>query len=99
MHKFDNWDPGTRNMTAHCIGTKPGQGLPYWRAQIENQTISEVPMCYDPTYCETDPPEPPDKNLTMYRRPKKGSMKYEDGLTVLYTCSNIREYIVLGHFI
>lgn len=78
-------------MTAHCIGTKPGHGLPYWYAEVENQTMHEVPMCYDPTYCETDPPVPPNPDLVMYRKPKKGSLKYEDGITVDYTCSNIRE--------
>ena len=30
LHRFDNFNPGTKNMTAVCIGTKPGQGLPYW---------------------------------------------------------------------
>ena len=90
LHTFDNYNPGTRNMTAHCIGTKPGEGLPYWFAQIEGHRMEEVPNCYDPTYCETDPPIAP--NAT-YKKPKRGSLKYGDGMTVDYSCPHICEFI------
>ena len=88
LHEFDNYNPGTKNMASRCIGTKPGNGLPYWYAEVDGYRIEEVPDCYDPTYCETDPPVPPNAE---YKKPKKGELKYGDGVTVDYKCPNIRE--------
>ena len=45
--------------------------------------------CYDPTYCETDPPV---SNSSTYRKPKRGSLKFNDGQQILYTCKDERYY-------
>lgn len=41
----------------------------------------------DPTYCDTDPPVPIYNN-TGYIKPSIGSLKYQDGEFVTYTCKN-----------
>ena len=58
--------------------------------EVEGKRLDSIPDCWDPTYCETDPPEPVNKTA-MYRRPQKGSLKHGDGQVVEYTCSNIRK--------
>ena len=46
-----------------------------------------MPSCYDPTYCETDPPVPFYDN-TNYVIPPTGTFKYNDGQVVTYKCQN-----------
>jgi hypothetical protein len=46
-----------------------------------------VPPCYDPTYCEADPPVPFYGNA-LYKNPPLGTLRYNDGETVTYTCQN-----------
>ena len=77
-------------MTALCIGTQPGKGLPYWYAEVEGHQIKDVPDCYDPTYCETDPPV---QTTAEYIKPKKGELRYGDGVTIDYRCTKICKYI------
>ena len=43
--------------------------------------------CFDPTYCYDDPPIPERAN-TFYEIPEKGTMRYQDGENVRYTCEN-----------
>ena len=63
------------------------------------QTFKEkpIPGCIDPTYCETNPPvpsidgvpvEPGSSASVLYKKPKKGSLRYLDGEIVTYTCNN-----------
>ena len=42
------------------------------------------------TYCETDPPGPQLKNA-IYKIPSIGTLKYQDGEVVTYTCKNPRK--------
>ena len=65
-----------------------------------------IPGCIDPTFCETNPPvpsQPPDYILPVdrsssggvrYTKPKRGSMRYDDGEVVLYKCINPSKYSV-----
>ena len=43
--------------------------------------------CFDPTYCPTDPPIPLVTN-SFYENPPRGTLKFEDGENVRYTCAN-----------
>jgi hypothetical protein len=49
-----------------------------------------IPSCFDPTYCETDPPEPSPPNVD-YIEPELGSLKYGDGEIISYRCQNPRK--------
>lgn len=63
-------------------------GLPDWVWSAEGFEFSGfVPSCYDPTYCETDPPVPDLKNAN-YKIPAAGSLRYKDGEVITYTCNN-----------
>jgi hypothetical protein len=46
-----------------------------------------IPSCIDPTYCDTDPPEPSTPNVD-YTKPDLGSLKYGDGEIINYKCQN-----------
>ena len=45
----------------------------------------EFPSCFDPTFCEENPPEPQLDNAE-YRKPPKGTLKYNDGEVITYRC-------------
>ena len=56
-----------------------------------------IPGCIDPTYCETNPPVPSIDGVpvessssarVLYTKPKRGSLRFEDGEVVAYTCQN-----------
>lgn len=51
-----------------------------------------VPPCYDPTYCEADPPVPFYGNA-LYKNPPLGTLRYNDGETVTYTCQNSSKWM------
>ena len=44
-----------------------------------------MPSCYDPTYCEDDPPH---VSNAYYNPPERGTLKYKDGETITYICEN-----------
>jgi len=46
-----------------------------------------IPSCIDPTYCDTNPPEPSQENVE-YTMPELGSLKYGDGEIINYKCRN-----------
>ena len=50
-----------------------------------------VPGCIDPTYCEENPPVPTVSNA-RYRKPVRGSFRYDDGEVVTYTCEEESKY-------
>ena len=50
-----------------------------------------VPGCIDPTYCEVNPPVPTVNNA-QYRKPVRGSLRYDDGEVVTYTCEEESKY-------
>ena len=51
-----------------------------------------MPGCIDPTYCDSDPPVPFYKNAD-YKNPPFGTLRYNDGETVTYTCQNSSNYV------
>ena len=59
--------------------------------------------CIDPTYCDGDPPVPmgtakpgePDQGAS-YRKPPKGSYKFDDGNIVKYQCRKERKFTFLA---
>jgi hypothetical protein len=68
-------------------GKRP-DGLPDWVWTAEGfEFRGFIPNCYDPTYCETDPPVPTLANAD-YKNPPLGTFKYQDGEVVTYTCQN-----------
>ncbi len=46
-----------------------------------------MPGCFDPTYCPDDPPVPQLQNA-FYQIPPRGTMKFQDGEAITYTCEN-----------
>ena len=83
--------------------------LPKWvweatdtSGNIQVMTEKPVPGCIDPTYCETNPPVPSIDGVpvnssssasVLYTKPKRGSMRFEDGEVVTYQCSNPSKYL------
>lgn len=62
--------------------------MPDWVWSAEGYEFAGfIPNCYDPTYCETDPPIPDLQNAD-YKNPPLGTLKYQDGEVVTYTCKN-----------
>ena len=47
----------------------------------------EFPSCFDPTYCETNPPVPK-MNNAQYTKPPIGTLRYKDGEVVTYQCEH-----------
>ena len=67
---------------------KRSDGLPDWVWSADGfEFYGWIPSCYDPTYCETDPPVPA-LSTTRYRNPPLATLKYKDGEVVTYTCTN-----------
>ena len=56
-------------------------------SKIPPKLIIIFNSCFDPTYCPQDPPVPLELNA-FYEVPPRGTLKYEDGETVRYTCEN-----------
>ncbi len=54
-----------------------------------------VPSCFDPTYCETNPPIPFYENAN-YKIPPIGTLKFNDGEVVTYTCQNSSIFLVVS---
>jgi len=51
-----------------------------------------IPSCIDPTYCESAPPLPQIDNVD-YTSPSSGSLRYQDGEIITYTCQDDSKYI------
>lgn len=87
-HVFKKDFEAPSNITLTCsFPTNETKGyLPDWYWETEGFKFKGfVPSCYDPTYCEDDPPVP-NGNHTSYRKPRRGSVRYEDGEIVKYKC-------------
>jgi len=56
-----------------------------------------VPSCFDPTYCETNPPIPFYENAN-YKIPPIGTLKFNDGEVVTYTCQNSSIFWLFRYF-
>ena len=92
LHTFNRYVDAPNQITVRCTPGKRPDGLPDWVWYAEGYMFQGfVPSCYDPTYCETDPPVPFYDN-TYYTIPTLGALKYEDGEVVTYTCNNPGEY-------
>lgn len=89
LHEFKSGYDAPTNISVSCIKTPDNPAGPTsWVWEAEGFSFqTSPPSCYDPTYCEDDPPVPGNDNVE-YRKPIRGSMKYDDGKTVIYTCSN-----------
>ena len=62
-------------------------GLPDWSYRVEGYELYDrLPACFDPTYCETRTPKPPDGVSRITLEPELGSLKFEDGEKILYKC-------------
>ena len=55
-----------------------------------------IPKCFDPTYCESDPPLPLIDNVE-FTQPVTGSLRFEDGEIIVYSCEDESE-LTLEHF-
>ena len=92
LHTFDQSVNAPNQITIKCTTGKRSDGLADWVWYAEGYMFQGfVPSCYDPTYCETDPPVPFYEN-TFYNIPALGSLRYQDGESVTYTCSNPSKY-------
>ena len=92
-----------------CENKKTSDNLPdyVWHVKGDDGQSHEyrgfVPGCVDPTYCDTDPPttfdtDPPtqldpDDPQVFYRKPSRGSLKFDDGEVVTYTCTNPSKFV------
>lgn len=82
------------NLTVTCLPNKQPDGLPDWAFSVEGyEFIRIMPSCFDPTYCDKDPPAPRIKGSVKYRKPSRNSMKFEDGESVKYQCVKDSKYI------
>ena len=82
--------------------------LPKWvwtatdtSGNLQTMTEKPIPGCIDPTYCENNPPVPSidgvpvessSSGRVLYTKPKRGSLRYEDGEVVSYRCNNPSKY-------
>ena len=76
-----------------CFKGKRFDGLPDWvwfEDGFEFQKM--IPNCIDPTYCESAPPLPQIDNVD-YTQPPSGSLRYQDGEIITYTCQDDSKYI------
>ena len=66
-------------------------GLPDWVWYEDGFEFQKmIPSCIDPTYCESDPPLPQINNVD-YTQPPTGSLRFEDGEIIVYTCQDESE--------
>jgi hypothetical protein len=88
IHTFDHSVDAPDQLSVICTKGKRADGLPDWVWSAEGYEFSKfIPSCVDPTYCDTDPPIPKFRNAN-YKIPLLGSLKFDDGETVTYTCQN-----------
>ena len=64
------------------------------RTKENDPEYQEFPSCFDPTYCETNPPVPK-MNNTQYSKPEIASLRYNDGEVVTYQCLNPSKEIII----
>lgn len=95
LYRFSHNVDAPTELIAKCTQGKRSDGLPAWVWTADGFEFNGfIPSCIDPTYCETDPPVPFYDN-TDYRIPTFGSLKYQDGEVVTYTCKNSSMLLML----
>lgn len=89
MHEFKRDFEAPTSISVQCVRTLNNPAGPTgYEWEAEGYKFNDnIPSCYDPSFCETDPPVPTHDNVA-YRKPIRGSMKYNDGKSVLYSCDN-----------
>ena len=91
MHSFDKTVDAVKVLNLTCTPEKRFDGLPDWEWEAEDMDGNAIPFqkympsCYDPTYCQEDPPWVPNADYVV---PPKGTMKFQDGEQVIYICQN-----------
>ena len=86
IHSFDKSVDATNVLNVTCEEGYRADTLPDWVWRLDGFEFTKyMPSCYDPTYCEDDPPH---VSNAHYNPPEKGTMKYKDGETITYICEN-----------
>ena len=86
IHSFDKSVDATNVLNVTCEEGYRADTLPDWVWRLDGFEFTKyMPSCYDPTYCEEDPPH---VSNAIYKPPEKGTMKYKDGEQITYICEN-----------
>ena len=88
-------DPTSCDNTIVIVALNPNyififqDGLPDWTWTIDNFEFNgtSVPSCIDPTYCLNKAP-PINGTNVIYEEPPLGTLKFQDGKSIVYSCIN-----------
>ena len=86
IYTFDKSIDATNILNVTCEEGFRSDGLPDWVWRLDGfDFVKYMPSCFDPTYCEDDPPH---VSNAIYNPPPKGTVRYKDGEQVTYICEN-----------